>query len=367
MLGLAKLKIYYLLSKEAYLEPVSGDRINEINVIKALSKYFDVFYNGELCDAQESCFGRKDKRIVLPKAEEYDLVYVRANSEVFLKSPHPKIWFASPYDEECFNEADGIACMTKPWQSRLSTYSEVDYDYFVQTYPQTMAPPSKCLLFPQAITIPSTSDVSAPVKKGFSFKQIIHRLKGKAVGDFKLCHFGPVRPSNVPHQLSYYMSSSDYFKNTFDAVAVGAGNKVDLGTGITKRGRVPQHEAFQLLVNADAVWYNQDSGGNIGGSLKVLEAMAVGTPILLPRLDARVAELGAEYPFFWELEPGSSITDPVQPDFVRAIKQLKELTQNERKELSEYLKFRAENHSVDSVAQVLREQIDGFMESYHGK
>lgn len=43
-----KKKIYFLLSSEAYLEPVSGDRINEMNVIKAMLDEYEVYYNGIL-------------------------------------------------------------------------------------------------------------------------------------------------------------------------------------------------------------------------------------------------------------------------------------------------------------------------------
>lgn len=358
-----KLKIYYLLSKEAYLEPISGDRINEINIIKALSRYFSIYYNGELCDSSAACFGRSDKRIVTPKKGEYDLVYIRANREVFLDSPSPKVWFASPYDKECFEEADGIACMTKPWQNRLSSYTEGDYKYFVEMYPKDMDAPKHCLLFPQVIVISPTAG-RAVSSKSISPVTKITSLFRKAKPDFKLRHFGPVRPSNVPHQLCHYMSTSSFFQKTFDAVAVGAGKKVDLGASITKVGRLPQAEAFDLLVSSDAVWYNQDLSGNVAGSLKVLEAMAVGTPILLPRYDARVSELGDEYPFFWDIDAGTSITDPVQTNFVEIIKRLSDISQYDRNDLSGYLKSRAEEHSIENVSGILRDQICDFMDNY---
>ncbi|HGF7518522.1 TPA: glycosyltransferase family 1 protein, partial [Vibrio cholerae] len=139
-----KKKIYFLLSSEAYLEPVSGDRINEMNVIKAMLDEYEVYYNGILVKKDDKAFGDKNKIINIPKEGEYDLVYIRNNKDVFLKSPSPKLWFASPYDEDCFNQADGIVCMTKPWKNALSTYDYEKYDYFKGTYPVDMLAPKAC-------------------------------------------------------------------------------------------------------------------------------------------------------------------------------------------------------------------------------
>ena len=35
-----------------------------------------------------------------------------------------------------------------------------------------------------------------------------------------------------------------------------------------------------MLINSDAIWYNQDESGNVAGSLKILEAMARGCPVI---------------------------------------------------------------------------------------
>lgn len=85
--------------------------------------------------------------------------------------------------------------------------------------------------------------------------------------------------------------------------------------------------------------------------MKVLEAMAVGVPILLPRYDARVDELGENYPFFWDLEEGTTIKDGNQKDFLDKLKKITSLNKEKRQELQVYLKERALRHSKENVAR----------------
>lgn len=361
-----KIKIYYLLSRETELKPISGDRINEMNVIRSLCKYFDVYYNGVLCDPSMSTFGRTDKQLSIPKKNEYNLVYVRNNKDVFLQSPSPKLWFASPYDEECFDMADGIVCMTEPWKERLSSYTEKDYDYFVSMYPRKMKAPKHCLLFPQVIKLFTDKKINEikmsrdiqPPKRGF-----FSNLFTKSISEAKIIsHFGPIRPSNYPHQLIHALAVDPLIGSSVTAQCIGPGKKLTLPKSIIKTSRVPQKEAFNLLINSDAIWYNQDASGNVAGSLKVLEAMAVGTPVLTPRYDARECELGIDYPFFWELEKRSAITDADQPDFIKKLKLITLISKEQKDSVSKYLRFKAEKHSIESSALVLRSEIESFLQ-----
>lgn len=368
-----RLKIYYLLGKESRLTPVSGDRINEMNIIRALSKYFDIYYNGEICDFKDKSFGRSDGRLVSPKEGEYDLVYVRNNKKVFLDSPAPKLWFASPYDEQCFEEADGIVCMTTPWKERLKLYSENDFEYFCGMYPKTMKPPRNCLLFPQTIAVPSDSELHK-FKTGVSLSSIYTKFKSKLglnTGtsirpriarhfDPKriIRHFGPIRETNYPHQLIHMLESNKQFAYRWSAECVGPRNSQKLPSVLSTRSTVSQSNVMELLINSHATWYNQNESGNIAGSLKILEAMSAGIPILCPRYDARECELGAEYPFFWELEPGTKITDSCQVDFEEKLQYMIEMCDIKRNHTSEYLRERAYAFSFDSTSKILRSEIE---------
>ena len=368
-----KLRIYYLLGKTAKLEPTAGDTINEFNNIKAILPYYDVYYNGVKCSISDKVFGRSDKVIHVPKEGEFDLVYVRNNKEVFLQSPSPKLWFASPYDEECFAQADGIVCMTKSWKNRLKTYSERDYDYFVQTYPMDMKPPKNLLLFPQSIEPP----------KNISLKET--RPFGED-GRFSFKHFGPIRQSNYPYQLfSLNRRNPELYKKLeiecYNAqikpfkkkklfgsrlLARVAGfyfnrTRISAPRSVQMKPRVTRDEVDAILRRTDAVWYNLGPSGNVAGSLKILEAMAYGIPIILPRWDARVDELGPDYPLFWDLKPNSKIESKKQPYFDSVLERFVNMDSKERLKLKRYLLKRAQKFTPSVVGQIIHEEIEKFM------
>ena len=121
-------KIYYILSTCSHLEATSGDRINEMNVIRALCINFDVYYNNILVDPTSSFFGSLDGQIEPPN-QKYDLYYVRANKDLFLKLPSPKIWFVVPYVPECYAEADAVVCITSAWKDRMQA---LKHDFILQ-------------------------------------------------------------------------------------------------------------------------------------------------------------------------------------------------------------------------------------------
>lgn len=354
-----KKRIFCLLSKEASLQPISGDRINEINLMKSLSVNYDVFYNGVFFDGKSNFHGRSDGKIHIPTRGEFDLVYIRNNPEVFLKSPHPKIWFASPYDKQCFEDADAIACMTRPWRDRLQSYSHCDYEYFDRSYPADMPSPKKCILFPQAIEL--KTEMSIPKPNLFqTIKRIILDNPNKK---FTLKHFGPIRESNYPHHLVDFLKRDKHAASKVQAIAIGAGKKVKLDNIIRKVSRIPADRVNCELVSSDAIWYHQHRSGNIAGSLKVLEAMAAGVPVLLPRWDARVDELGADYPFFWTpIEAGSF--EQKQPDFDKIINKLISSSLDERRKISNDLKKKAEKFSIQNVAEIVHAELSSIIGSH---
>lgn len=365
-----KRKVYVLLGKESFLEPISGDRINEIGVINALMENYEVYYNGIKATKGDETFGVKGGEIHTPKPEQYDLIYIRGNKHVFLASPSPKLWVASPYDEECFQQADGIVCITKSWRDALASYQPEKRKYLGDIYPSDMKAPKVCLHFPQVIddkllqNVPVSQDNS---EEGLSWLDSIKSLvRGNRKKPKVLRHFGPVRPTNYPYQLAHILEKKEY-KLKIAAECFGAGKKMSLPNTIKNVPKVPKNEVKSKLVSSDAIWYNQNSDGNIAGSLKVLEAMAAGVPVLLPKYDARVEELGAEYPFFWELEEGSQITDLEQPDFENKLNDLITMSEEDREQLSEYLQERAKNFSKQKVAKTISEQLENFWRNYERK
>ncbi|PMN67364.1 glycosyltransferase [Enterovibrio norvegicus] len=366
-----KKKVYFLLSSEAYLEPISGDRINEMNIIRAMLGEYEVYYNGVLVEPEDKAFGDKERVIHTPKDGDYDLIYIRNNKQVFLDSPSPKLWFASPYNKECFEQADGIVCMTKPWKTALEKYDSSKYDYFQATYPEDMRAPEICILFPQVIDGSHFIEVNKKEKieqvvAPVSLKNRLIKLFKKSHEEKKVIrHFGPIRPSNYPYQVISALSNKE-ISIKVQAECVGAGKKISIPKQIVNVPRIPQEQVADMLHSADAIWYNQDASGHIAGSLKVLEAMAVGVPILLPRYDARVDELGEDYPFFWELEDGTSIKDGNQKDFLDKLNKITSISPEKRADLKVYLRKRALRHSKENVANIINDELNYFWERYNG-
>lgn len=368
-----KPRLYFLLAKQAKLAPLSGDRINEMGLVRALSRSFDVYYNGVHASESDAEFGRDDNVISIPSEGEYDLVYIRANREVFLAAPHPKIWFASPYDKECFDQADAIACMTRPWRDRLANYSASDFDYFDQMYPEDMSAPVRCLLVPQVIKrLPSNAEltelrsvevtVEASRPSGLSgllerFSTVFQSSEKRTV----IRHFGPIRASNFPHQLVHSLKTDTGLRKRMVAECIGAGDKMNLPDVVVKLPRIPQEDALALLAQSHAIWYNQHRSGNFAGSLKVLEAMAMGVPVLAPSWDARRYEMGHDYPFFWTPDSAADFEKVEQSAFREALENVLLIGDAERLQLGERLRERVSEFTVDSVGKFLSDEFGGFL------
>lgn len=367
-------RLYFLLAKQSLLEPVSGDRINEIGLIRALSASFDVYYNGVLADPTAEAFGRTDGVIVEPKPGEYDLVYVRANRDVFLNAPSPKLWFASPYDAECFAAADAIVCMTQPWKERLQTYSADSFDYFDRMYPVDMVAPKRCILFPQVVKfLPSEGELRSLRSKSVSldvprnksswiarFTAALRRGNDSADHRLVLRHFGPIRDSNYPHHLVRALADTGISRR-IRAQSIGAGSKKEMPRSVEVFGRMDQGMALALLAQTPAIWYHQQRAGNFAGSLKVLEAMAMGVPILAPRWDARVCELGEDYPFFWTPSAGDDFATAGQDAFEGALHKLLDASPQHLRTVSDQLRTRVQAHTVEAVSKRLATELASYL------
>lgn len=352
-----KPRIYCLLSREAKLQPISGDRINEMNLLRALTAEFDVYYNGVKIERGDKEFGQSGK-LHIPEKGEYDLIYIRANREVFLKSPHPKIWFASPYDEACFEEADAIACMTKPWQERLQNYSASDYLYFDESYPKDMVAPKACLLFQQAIELPTDAQL-ADIKNQTKKRSWLTMFK-RAPKKLEITHFGPIRDSNYPHQLLCYISKNGDRLHDVSFTAIGPGKKRPLPAAIKTIGRIAKDQVPVRLLQSDAIWYNQHRSGNVAGSLKVLEAMAFGKLIISPKWDARIHELGSDYPLFWEASAKEPFAEQYD-NFEKTMNLFLSMTADVKEAIGSNLRERANQFSIENSSRVVSAQIFDFL------
>lgn len=367
-----KPRIFYLHATQASLSPTAGDKINEMATIRALSRHFDVYYNGELVEPTDQTFGRGDGRIVIPEPGRYDLVYVRANRDVFLAAPPPKILMATPYDAECFAAADGLVVTTQVWKERLEKFSAIDTDYFMGIYPPDFKISIPVLLFDQVFDTPTDANLtelksrfamlpSPPRRRPSILETVASPFLARHKDNEKIiAHLGPIKKSNFPHQLIRHYKSDRDFKRDWKLRAYGAGNKIALPKEIQNLPRVSFEDSLAIYAALDATWMNHNKAVNFVGSLKTIHAMAFGLPILLPAFDTPVRRLGQDYPLLWRPDPSLAF-DAMHPDFKRALACLLSLDEPEKRQMAGYLRDRSLHFSTERVAASLRQQIEDFL------
>lgn len=285
-----KPKIYYLLGNRRKLYPLkSGDVINETNIIRAMSKYFDVYYNNQLFKPNLKDFGIKDIPIVIPKKGIYDLHYVRNNPNIFQKLPSPKIWFASPYIRSCYKTANIVSTLTDPWTNNLKNYKPSNY--WGTLYKGNIVQPRKIITINQVI-----GNQYSP-KQGHSKTNYYRKLFGNG---FIIGHFGRVSNSCYPHSLIEILPK---LKQKYPLInVVFSGNiQVPIKSPHIKVYPYIKYDDMPYVISAcDLILFNhRTTSGHYAGSVKGLEAMMCKVPVLSPRFDARVLEFGEDYPLFY--------------------------------------------------------------------
>ena len=285
-----KPKIYYLLGNRRKLYPMkSGDVINETNIIKAMSKYFDVYYNNQLFKPNLKDFGIKDIPIVIPKKGVYDLHYVRNNPNVFHQLPSPKVWFASPYISTCYKIADMVSTLTDTWTKNLKNYKQSSY--WGALYKGNIVSPRKIITVNQVI-----GNQYSP-KQGHTKTNYYRKLFGNG---FIIGHFGRVSNSCYPHSLIEILPE---LKKRYPSInVVFSGNiQVTIKSQHIKVHSYIKYDDMPYAISAcDLILFNhRTTSGHYAGSVKGLEAMMCKVPVLSPMFDARIVEFGEDYPLFY--------------------------------------------------------------------
>lgn len=320
-----RLKVFWQLANARSLTPTSGDQITEINSMLAVSRFATIKYGGP----PRGC----------------DIYYVRANTEVARKVHDGKlIYFASPYDRLTFKRADYISTFTRPWTVGLKRGDKIGGLPGVK--------------IPNAITIHQTINPRFSPLQGHKRTKEIRKKMG---GSFVIGHFGAVRKSCYPYT---FLTMVRDFQQCYPEVSVifGGGNPRFRGIKLMDFS----YRDMPFAISAcDLILYNMWTvDAHIAGSMKILEAMACGVPVLCPRLDARVDEFGNDYPLFyrWERTPNGMYSTSIQDE----MRDLLEFCINEPEKLKTIGKTcinRSKYYSVEQSSVRLKQMFTKIMES----
>jgi glycosyltransferase involved in cell wall biosynthesis len=347
-------RIYYLLTNTASIRPTSGDCITEIGIMKALSENYDIYYNDVLFKPNEPGYGINESSINLP-SRKYDLHIVRNNPTIFKKIEGRKVYFASPYDKECFNQADKLYTFTNSWTSKISE----GYNFPYNIYPDGFKTDD-------VITLTQVVDESFFAEKS---EYMIRKMRLKMGGGFIIGHFGRIAKSCYPSSfLSILPEIRAEYKNV-NIVFGGNSSKIkDIGSKNNIRVLNFAYDEMPIAIAAcDLILYNyKDGQGHIAGSMKILEAMASGVPILCPKYDARIDELGYDYPLFHPCEDlCKTNAEPTSDRFsLESEKIMKDLIKTSilddefRRGIGRKIKKRAEFYNPDNSAIRFKKTID---------
>jgi len=260
------MKIFHRYSNSPNLTYTRGDYISELNILKAMKKFAYVDSN---------------------PTTKHDLYYVRSNAKLFKKLPHPKIYFASPYDYASFKQADAIVTFSKEWTRRLK-----------EGVPNTAG--CSMRITNPIITLQQVIDDSLfkPMQSSYMTKKL-RNVFGKE-DDFIIGHFGKMRPTNFPHTflkvLPMLKKEHPNIKILFSDIA-GIPSKY-LKSSI-KQFKFEYHKIPYALSACDLLLFPYwSAAGRYSGALRIKEAMACGVPIVTAKFEARVEELGNDYPYY---------------------------------------------------------------------
>lgn len=286
-----KLKIYHLLTTQKRLQPVSGDRINETNLLIALSQFADVYYNNQLFKPSEPDYGLSDKEIEIP-GTDYDLYIVRNNLEVFKAIKGKKIWLSYPYNQEAFEVADAVTTFNQAWKDGLDRFhsDESMYDFFCGAFPKEMIQPKAVLNIKQVLGRHFEPKQGTPLH---------FRYRARFGYGFTIGYFGRIEEETLPKD--YLSIVGELQEKIPELNTVFAGSiRIPLSEkSIINVKTIPFEEMPYATSACDILLGNEQPEANWAGSAKPLEAMACGIPIIVTKRPSRVNQLGEDYPLYY--------------------------------------------------------------------
>lgn len=345
------MKIYCQYSNNKILTPNRGDFINEIGMLKALSKFADVYYSGQKFNTLLSGYGLKKYagNIEFKITKNCDLYYVRNNKKIFQYIYNKnfggkKIWMSSPYDKWCFLKSNIVATFTKSWEDMLKRG-----DIFPGLNPDG-------LKFNNAISIDQTiDDIFFPRQS----EEITKNIRKEIGGDFIIGHFGRVAESTYPYLLlNSWGDIVEKFPNLRMITGVTTGKFPSGLKNVVYKNVTHSQMPYYFSACDMAIVSQHGIEWDICGNLKVKEPAACGIPVVLEKSLARCEEYGNDYEMF--LPRDSFRKESEQKDFKLSKNILMERieflinNENERKRIGNDLSNKMKNYSVENSSLKLK-------------
>jgi len=305
-------QIYYKYAGCNDLEPISGDRITELMNIMAFAEAgFVVRYGTQKKDNIDS------------------IAYVRANEQYFkAMAGIPRIWFASPYNQEMMRQCDRIATFTDTWTRMLSDGEKFSLN------PNGIAWGKKVMTIPQTI-------------EPMFFK---HKTLEAQEKEMIICVTGRMARTTYPATLVgiWPKIKKKFGAHLFVASNINSSNNVydfpkDAKIGGVNFVYMPSFLSLMSVMIAGQHGEEWDYCGN----MKILEAAAVGLPVIMERSRAREEDFGEDYPFF---VPRGAMTNPNLADHI--IERL-ELLVKDPHIADNYLKRASEKHNIRETSKII--------------
>lgn len=335
-----KPKIFTLLANNKTLPMTGGDKINESRFYRALSKHFDVYYNGQLFIPEEKDFGIKDVPILPPK-DKYDLYYVRANNRILAECPHPKVAMGMPYSPWLYQHVDAIVTTTEKWKQLIETYNNslntrtILKDWYKGD--EIIIPPKKIINIRQ--TIDPLFEKEIPIND-ILIKKISFELKPT------FGFFGSLAMQIFPNNAIKALTRIQNERGNINIFMAGKKyENTQLPNNVKYLGLLPYDQTLSYMRACTCLIANEGVETEYLGSGKVLDAIAAKTPILAYRSAVREEQLGKDYLGFYKTEE--------EAYFIA-----KMIIENEffRKKIVDQLSERYKIFSVDGQGDYLYEQ-----------
>jgi glycosyltransferase involved in cell wall biosynthesis len=349
-----KLKIYALLTTIKTLVPSSGDKINEINLYKAMSTFADVYYNNQKFESEKENEGYCIKDLpISPPNRDYDVCYIRNNRKIFNDIKQKKLWVGSPYRQEIFSTDAGIVTFTRQWKEQLRDFNK---NFIPGLYEEGICVPKNILYFPQSISLEDFNPNLKNHPKTINYKDVLK-------ADFVIAQFGRMAKGCYPYSLLTILPKlrKRFPEKSIKFIYAGTSSQIKIGISneISFIGGIDYCDMPYVISACDVVSSNyRTDTANWGGCRHVLESMACGKPILTGDFSVRKEQLGSDYELFWNWEPNSGrISEKAEEQM---LSHLSNLIENPKygEEIGNRLIKRSLKYSHENIGKIIKKELN---------